>query len=137
MKYTTGSRLKTVADTLYDGNVSELARNLEMTPQALRKYVTGKSMPGGLVLIRLYELGVNINWFLRGNGTILNRPVADIVSEPLDDYLSRLDNDALKEEEQEMLNELTKFSSAIKDLDISGTLRRALLLVYIQHMGKE
>lgn len=129
--------MKSIADTLYDGNVSELARKLEMKPQALRKYVTGESMPGGLVLIRLYDIGVNINWFLTGKGQMLQVAHPARISEPMEQYLALLESDKLSEEEQHILDELLKFSNAIEELDISESLRRALLLVYVRHVNSD
>lgn len=135
MKYATGKRLKDIADSLYDGNASELARKLEMKPQALRKYVQGESMPGGLILIRLYDIGININWFLTGEGTMfhdLMHPAR--ISEPVEQYLARLETDTLDEGERKALNELLEFSEVIEKLDISSSLQRALLLVYARHV---
>lgn len=134
MKYETGQRLKEVAYLLYGGNQSELARKLEMKPQALTKYINGESMPGGLILIRLHQIGVNINWFLTGEGEALLEPQGMQVSEPIEKYLVKLKNDMSKEAEKKTLTELMKFSEAIKGLDISASLQRALLLVYARHV---
>ena len=137
MKYATGERLKEIAEVLYEGNASELARRLEMKPQALRKYVTGESMPGGLILIRLHNLGVNINWFLTGEGRMLRDDHPARISEPMEQYLARLETDDLNEGEQEILEELLKFSDAISKLNVSASLRRALLLVYARHVDRD
>ncbi|MEX2600301.1 MAG: helix-turn-helix transcriptional regulator [Balneolaceae bacterium] len=140
MKYATGKRLKLIADKLYDGNVSELARNLEMKPQALAKYVKGESMPGGLVLIRIYNLGVNINWFLMGEGEMLLHPAkGDLVAEPIAGYIGKLGGEELTGDERKAAEELYEFSSALKKLNISSALQRTLLLVYSRHLpaGKE
>lgn len=136
MKYATGQRLKKLADRLFGGNRSELARNLEMKPQALTKYLNGESMPGGLILIRLHDLGVNINWFLTGEGPMLLEPDADRVSEPIERYLAWIEEDLPEGENKRQLEELMKFSDAIRDLDTSPSLQRALLLVYARHMLK-
>ncbi len=137
MKYATGKRLKSIADALYDGNVSELARKLEMKPQALRKYVTGESMPGGLVLIRLHDIGININWFLTGTEQMFHQTHPARISEPMEQYLALLESDELSKEEQHILDELLKFSNALEELDISEPLRRALLLVYAKHVNSD
>lgn len=137
MKYATGNRFKQIADKLFDGNLSELARNLEMKPQALTKYVKGESMPGGLILIRLYDLGVNINWFLTGEGEMLLESEASFVSEPIEEYLGKLEREMVNTEDREAFNDLLQFSDAISGLDISPSLQRALLLVYSRHVGKE
>jgi hypothetical protein len=137
LKYATGERLKKVAEVLYKGNASELARKLEMKPQALRKYITGESMPGGLILIRLYNLGININWFLTGEGRMHVEEYPVHISEPIEQYLARLESDNLKEGEQEILNELLEFSHVIEELELSSQLKRALLLVYAKHVENE
>lgn len=135
MKYATGSRLKQIADALYEGNRSELARNLNMKPQALTKYLNGESMPGGLILIRLHDLGVNINWFLTGEGKMLLDSGPHRISEPLEEYIARLEEEVLEGEEKEVLSDLINFSEVIKNLDTSPSLQRALLLVYARHMS--
>lgn len=143
MIYATGKRLKLIADKLYDGNVSELARNLEMKPQALAKYVKGESMPGGLVLIRIYNLGISINWFLIGEGEMLHSPdPQDLVAEPVAGYIGMMGKEELKGEERKVADELFEFSSALRRLNISPALQRTLLLVYARHLpgstaGKE
>lgn len=136
MSYATGNRLKKIADRLYGGNHSELARKLEMKPQALAKYTKGESMPGGLILIRLYNIGVNINWFLTGEGAMLREPDLAGVAEPVQEYLSRLDQGDLNEQEKKTLEELMQFSETIRQMDISEGLQRALLLVFARHVGK-
>ncbi|MEX0770552.1 MAG: helix-turn-helix transcriptional regulator [Balneolaceae bacterium] len=115
--------------------MSELARRLEMKPQALTKYVKGESMPGGLILIRLYKLGVNINWFLTGEGPrFLNHGEAS-VSEPFEEYVDNIELDRLNDQERKMLDQLLFFSGSLKKLDISTELQRALLLVFTSHMN--
>jgi len=138
MKYATGDRFKRVADELFGGNRSELARNLEMKPQALTKYLNGESMPGGLILIRLHNLGVDINWFLTGEGSLRldSATEPEAVSEPVREYLGRLEQGGLEEEEKQELEELLRFSEAIGELNASSSLQRALLLVYARHMGE-
>lgn len=66
-----GSRIERVADRLFDGNLSELARNLDMQPSSFYKYVDGRRRPGMSVLTRIARLGVNMNWFLSGKGHML------------------------------------------------------------------
>lgn len=62
----TGKRFEAIAEDLFKGNVSELARNLQMTPGAFTKYVKGDTMPGGKVLLRLISLDINPAWVLAG-----------------------------------------------------------------------
>ncbi|MDZ7773361.1 MAG: helix-turn-helix transcriptional regulator [Balneolaceae bacterium] len=137
MKYATGNRLKEIADALYGGNRSELARNLEMKPQALTKYLNGESMPGGLILIRMHGLGVNINWFLTGEGEMLREGPPHAISEPIGTYLARLEEEVLEEEEKEALGDLVDFSEAIREQDLSPGMQRAMLLVFARHLKSE
>lgn len=67
----TGTRLRQIADRLYDGNKSELARSLEMKPPSFSKYIQGHRRPGTTVLKRLSRLGVNLHWFLTGEGSMM------------------------------------------------------------------
>lgn len=134
MNYATGQRLKIIAENLFNGNMSELARRLEMKPQALTKYVKGESMPGGLILIRLYNIGVNINWFLTGEGQRFLDNKELKVSEPVKEYVDKLDVDRLDDEERKMLDQLLHFSETIKNIDISAELQRALILVFARHI---
>lgn len=67
----TGIRLRQVAEQLYDGNKSELARSLGMKPASFSKYVQGNRRPGASILERLSRLGVNTNWILTGEGSLL------------------------------------------------------------------
>ncbi len=49
------------------GSLAEFARLLEMkTPQQLQPYMTGKSLPGFELLVRLRNLGCDPNWLMSG-----------------------------------------------------------------------
>lgn len=67
----TGERFQRIAEVLFDGNKSELARSLGMKPSSFAKYTKGSRRPGSGVLERLSRLGVNINWFLSGEGQMM------------------------------------------------------------------
>lgn len=48
-------------------SLAELARLLEMkTPQQLQPYMTGRSLPGFELLVRLRNLGCDPNWLMSG-----------------------------------------------------------------------
>lgn len=68
----TGERFRRIANELFDGNKSELARSLGMQPSSFAKYTDGSRRPGSKVLKRLSRMGVNINWFLSGKGRMMN-----------------------------------------------------------------
>lgn len=61
-------RLRKVAEELYDGNKSDLARAAGMKPSNFSKYVSGGRRPGAKVLVRLSHTGINMNWLLNGEG---------------------------------------------------------------------
>lgn len=67
----TGSRFQQIAEALFEGNKSDLARALDMKPGSFTKYLRGDRTPGASVLERLTRMGVNINWFLTGEGTMI------------------------------------------------------------------
>jgi len=45
-------------------SLAELARLLEMKPQSLQSYLSGRSLPGAEILKKLQDLGCDINWLL-------------------------------------------------------------------------
>lgn len=65
---TTGERFKYLADVLYKGNKSELARNLGIKPQSFSKYTAGNVTPGGNILTKANNIGVEIDWLVNGEG---------------------------------------------------------------------
>lgn len=65
---TTGKRFIYIADALYDGNRSELARTLGIAPQSFSKYTSGDITPGGKIVTKLHEEGVNPKWIVEGVG---------------------------------------------------------------------
>lgn len=60
-----GHRLKKIAKEQF-GSSKELAGLLNMKPQTFQLYVAGKALPGGYILKRLSELGVDIQYLLTG-----------------------------------------------------------------------
>jgi phage repressor protein C with HTH and peptisase S24 domain len=64
----TSDRLREVANELFDGNLSELARQLDMKPELFSKYTSGDTVPGSRLLLKLFKLGINPTWILTGKG---------------------------------------------------------------------
>lgn len=62
-------RLKIFAKHI--GSAAKLAEKIDMSPQQLTQYTNGKSKPGADILLKLCELGCNINWLLTGRGEML------------------------------------------------------------------
>lgn len=56
--------------------LSDFARMLDMLPQTLNSYLSGRITPGAELLVKLSELGCDIDWLLTGKGDI-SSPVTD------------------------------------------------------------
>lgn len=61
---TIGERLRQFANEV--GGVTKLAELLNIKPPSLYDYLNDKSVPGGLFLRELNNLGCDINWLLTG-----------------------------------------------------------------------
>lgn len=60
-----GERIKTFAKKKY-GKMTRLANAMEITPQQLHQYTSGNREPGSKILIKLLNLGCDLNWLLGG-----------------------------------------------------------------------
>ena len=68
------------------GKMAGFASALGITPQALHStYLTGRSLPGGEMSLKLLIFGVDLNWLFSGHG----RP-PDPSPEEVDEYLKNL-----------------------------------------------
>lgn len=97
-----GIRLKEFAKKKFDG-IASLERALGKTPAYFQNYLNGRSYLGSEILIKLQELGCDINWLL--NGT----PSPSTVKEPEVPYSSAIDERFKALEER--LNHLEKMNS--------------------------
>ena len=61
-----GERIKIFAKQRYN-TLKELAEALNISPQQLNQYTTGKREPGCKILSKLLDLGCDINWLLSGS----------------------------------------------------------------------
>ena len=64
-------RLKRVRENL-GYTQKEMAKAINTNAQTWQIYETGKSVPGGKVLISIARLGFNVNWVLTGEGKMKN-----------------------------------------------------------------
>ena len=71
-------RWEIVAEKLTGGNKAELTRLLGRKKGALYQYFYGKRKPGPEILHQLHHIGVNLNWFVAGEGPCL---IQDLDSE--------------------------------------------------------
>lgn len=60
------ARLREFAYSKTD-RLKEFAASLEMSPQTLNSYLSGKISPGAELLIKLSEMGCDIDWLLTGS----------------------------------------------------------------------
>ncbi len=60
------ARLREFAYSKTD-RLKEFARSLDMSPQTLNSYLSGKISPGSELLIKLSDLGCDIDWLLTGS----------------------------------------------------------------------
>jgi len=52
------------------GTMKKFAEALDMNPSTLYSgYLNGRSLPGPVLLVKLIDLGCNINWLLTSRGT--------------------------------------------------------------------
>ena len=66
---TIGQKLRFFADDKH-GGVSNLAELMGIKTPSLYPYLNDESVPGGLMLQKLYKLGCDINWLLDEDGII-------------------------------------------------------------------
>ena len=64
-----GGRIRIFAKRKY-GTLKKLAEAMEISPQQLHQYISGKREPGSRILLKLLKLGCDINWLLSGSESI-------------------------------------------------------------------
>jgi len=64
-----GNRIRFFAKRKY-GTLKSLAIAMNVSPQQLQQYVSGKREPGSKILAKLLRLGCDINWLLGGSESI-------------------------------------------------------------------
>ena len=60
-----GERIRLFAKRKF-GTLKKLSDAMEISPQQLQQYISGKREPGSRILIKLLKLGCDINWLLGG-----------------------------------------------------------------------
>ncbi len=61
-----GGRIRLFAKRKY-GTLKKLAETMNISPQQLHQYISGKREPGSRILMKLLKLGCDINWLLSGS----------------------------------------------------------------------
>lgn len=64
-----GGRIRIFAKRKY-GTLKKLANAMDISPQQLQQYISGKREPGSRILIKLLKLGCDINWLLSGTESL-------------------------------------------------------------------
>ncbi len=64
-----GGRIRLFAKRKY-GTLKKLAEAMDISPQQLHQYISGKREPGSRILLKLLKLGCDINWLLSGSESI-------------------------------------------------------------------
>ena len=94
-----GERVRLFAKQKY-GTLKKLAEAMEISPQQLQQYISGKREPGSKILIKLLRLGCDINWLLGGK-------------ESLESYkIYKLENELRK-----LQNAMSQISSTLQQVD--------------------
>ncbi|MEJ5350391.1 MAG: helix-turn-helix transcriptional regulator [Melioribacteraceae bacterium] len=68
-QFSIGERIRIFAKKKY-GKLKKLADAMNISPQQLQQYISGKREPGAKILIKLLRLGCDINWLLGGKESI-------------------------------------------------------------------
>ncbi|MGD8777759.1 MAG: helix-turn-helix transcriptional regulator [Ignavibacteria bacterium] len=75
-----GERIRAFAKRKY-GTLKKLAEGMEISPQQLQQYISGKREPGSRILVKLLRLGCDINWLLGGSESIESYKIYKLESE--------------------------------------------------------
>ncbi|MEW6653088.1 MAG: helix-turn-helix transcriptional regulator [Bacteroidota bacterium] len=81
-----GERMRLFARKKY-GTLKKLAEAMQMSPQQLQQYISGKREPGSRILTKLLRLGCDVNWLLGGKEPLESYKIFKLESE-----LRRLQN---------------------------------------------
>lgn len=64
-----GERIRIFAKRKF-GTLKNLAGAMEISPQQLQQYISGRREPGSRMLVKLLRLGCDINWLLGGSESV-------------------------------------------------------------------
>ena len=64
-----GERIRIFAKRKY-GTLKSLADAMEISPQQLQQYISGRREPGSRILVKLLRLGCDVNWLLGGSESL-------------------------------------------------------------------
>jgi len=103
-------KLKEFIKEKFNNNAASLARELNIFPQTLQKYLNGERKPGRIFLIKLSKVGLDLKYLLdldqTNNGTTMVK-----VKEPIDNHGS-----CIEKEITELKNEIKKVQEEIEEV---------------------
>ncbi len=91
------------------GSMSKLAEALDMTPQQLNDYLSGRITPGNKMQGRLREIGCDIEWLMTGEKKHGGLDTSPAVGDPIIAFHAPSGMSEEKRKQiQKMINELSK-----------------------------
>jgi transcriptional regulator with XRE-family HTH domain len=75
-----GERIRMFAKRKY-GTLKKLAEAMQISPQQLQQYISGKREPGTRILAKLLRLGCDVNWLLGGKESLESYKIYKLESE--------------------------------------------------------
>lgn len=90
------------------GTIKDFAFNLDMKPSSLQSaYLSGRSIPGPELLMKLYMMGCDIIWLLRGkDANYTKEGFNQLVNDTSVLYRGITKEDILKKENEELKEEI-------------------------------
>ena len=113
-----GEKLKEFGKKKF-GNITKFAKALGMQPSNLYDYINNKSKPGSEFLIKLKEMGCDLNWLLTDKDkgqAIIKEPSVDYKIKELEEENKRLEeeNERLRKSIENTIHNLIKESKIKK-----------------------
>ena len=87
-------RIKLIIDQNYNGNISKMARALNVRDSTILRIVKDKTLPSGKVAFPLIKLGYSLNWVYEGVGTMR---LEDAQSEELPEEVAEMIEETKRE----------------------------------------
>lgn len=79
-------KFRQIAEEMFEGNQSEMARAMHMLPQSLHPYMKGDREPGYTMIKRLVEIGVNPLYLFSDNTPMRLSFASNRVKEDIESY---------------------------------------------------
>lgn len=106
------SRWIKLTEHLAGGNKARFSEMIGMSAQAFQSYLARDTNPGAEVLLKLAGLGVNVNWFLTGEGEMMA-----VVENPSEEM------EQLKEENQTLKRAIVAIRTVTDGVLVAGRVK--------------